>query len=87
MHSDYVLIKNDILNGTMNSQYSIQLKAVSDNFSVDGELLYLDAKQIVMSLKGVKPILKLLHLSHVGVNKTYNMARSLCYWPGMLNDI
>ena len=40
-----------------------------------------------MPLKGVKPILKLLHVSYVGVNKTYDMARPLHYWPGMLNDI
>ena len=40
-----------------------------------------------MSLKGIKPILNLLHVSHVGVNKTYDLACSLYYWPGMLNDI
>ena len=40
-----------------------------------------------MPVKGVKPVLKLLHVSHVGVNKTYDLARSLYYWPGMLNDI
>ena len=40
-----------------------------------------------MPLKGVKSILKLLHVSHVGVKKTYDFARSLYYWPGMLNDI
>ena len=39
-----------------------------------------------MPLKGVKPILKLL-VVHVGVNKTYDMDRSLYYWRGMLNDI
>ena len=40
-----------------------------------------------MPLKGVKSILKLLHVSHVGVNKTYDLTHSLYYWPGMLNDI
>ena len=58
-----------------------------DNLSVDGELVYLDARRIVMPIKGVKPILKLLHVSHVGVNKTYDLARSIYYWPGMLNNI
>ena len=43
--------------------------------SVDEELVYLDAKRIVMPIKGVKPMLKLLHVSHVGVNKTHDMAR------------
>ena len=50
MDSDYVLLKNDVLNGTMNSRYAIQLKSVFDNLSVDGELVYLDAKQMVMLL-------------------------------------
>ena len=87
MDSEYVMLKNDVLNGTLNSRYATQLRAVFDNLSVDGELVYLDSKRIVMPLKGVKPILKLLHVSHVGVNKTYDMARSLYHWPGMLNDI
>ena len=87
MDADYVSLKNDVLEGTSNSRYSTQLKAVFDHLSVDGELVYLDAKRIIVPLKGVKPILKLLHISHVGVNKTYDLARSLYYWPGMLNDI
>ena len=68
-------------------RYAAQLKAVFDHLSVDGELVYLDAKRIVIPLKGVKSILKLLQGFHVGVNKTYNLARLLYYWPGMLNDI
>ena len=87
MDSDYVMLKNDILNGTAKSRYAAQLKAIFDHLSVDGELVYLDAKQIFMPLKGVKSVLKLLHVSHVGVNKSYDLARSLYYWPGMLNDV
>ena len=80
-------LKNDVLNGTMHSRYATQMKAVFDHLSVDGELVYLDAMRIIIPLKGVKSILKLLHVSHGGVNKTYNLARSLYYGPGMLNDI
>ena len=87
MDSDYIMLRNDIINQTCESRYAGQLKAIFDDLSVDGELVYLDARRIVMPLKGVKPILKLLHVSHVGVNKTYNLARSIYYWPGMLNDI
>ena len=87
MDSDYSLLKDDVLDGIAKSRYAAQLKAVFNQLSVDGELVYLDAKRIVMPLKGVKSILKLLHVSHVGVNKTYHLARSLYYWPGMLNDI
>ena len=71
----------------MRYRYAGQLKAFFDNFSVDGELVYLDAKIIVMPLKKVKPILKLLLVSHVGVNTTYDLVCSIYNWPGMLNDI
>ena len=87
MDSDYVMLKNDVLNGTAESRYATQLKAIFDHLSVDGELVYLDAKRIAMPLKGVKSVLKLLHVSHVGVNKTYDLARSLYYWLGMLNNV
>ena len=29
----------------------------------------------------------MLHSSHAGINKTYDIARQLYFWPGMLNDI
>ena len=45
MDSDYVLLKNYVLNGTANSRYAAQLKAVFDHLSVDGELVYLDAEK------------------------------------------
>lgn len=54
--------------------------------SVGSERVYVDAKIIVMPLKGVKPVLKLLHVFHVRVNKTYDLAHSLYYWTGILND-
>ena len=87
IYSDYVMLKNDVRNKNMSSQYATQLRAVFDNLSVDGELVYLYSKRIVMPLKGVKHIVNLLHVSHVGVNKTYDMALSLYYWPRMLNNI
>ena len=87
MDADYIMLKNYVLNQTYKSRYANHLKAVFDNLSVDGELVYLDAKRIVMPLKGVKPVLKLLHSTLVGMNKTYNLALSLYYWLAMLNDI
>ena len=81
------MLRNYVFNRTTHSRYAGQLKAIFDHLSVDGELVYLDARRIVMPLKGLKPILKLLHVSHIGVNKTYDLAHSIYYWPGMLNDI
>ena len=39
MDSDYVLLKNGVLNGTMYSRYATQLKAVFDHISVERELV------------------------------------------------
>ena len=77
MDADYIMLRNDILSQTCESRYAGQLKAVFDHLSVDGELVYLNARRIVMPIKGVKPILKLPYVSHVGVNKTYDLPRSI----------
>ena len=87
MDADYIMLKNDILNQTYESHYANHIKTVFNNLSVDVELVYLDAKRIVMLIKGVKPVLKLLYVSNVGVNKTYGLAQSLYYWPCILNNI
>ena len=51
MDADYIILKNDILNQTCENHYANQLKAEFDNLSVDSELVYLDAKKIVMPKK------------------------------------
>ena len=85
--ADYIMLKNDVLNQTCDTRCANQPKAVFYNLMVDGELVYLDAKRIIMPVKVVNPVLKPLHLSQVRVNKTYNLAQSLYYWPGKQNDI
>ena len=45
--------------------------------SVDDELVYLDAKRIVLPLKAVKDVLKMAHLPHAGITKTYELLSSL----------
>ena len=32
-------------------------------------------------------VLPLLHAAHIGINKTYELCRSLYIWPGMYNDL
>ena len=85
--SDYIRFKHDVKNGTFDSEYAKMMKAVMPQLSVDEELVYMDAKRIVVPRKAVKSILNLAHISHIGVNKTYDLCRSLYFWPGMLNDI
>ena len=64
--------------------YSRSLKADFDSLSTSDGLVLLDSRLIVLPLPTVKPVLRLLHASHSGVNKTLNYARG---WPEMVNDV
>ena len=57
------------------------------SLSVSDGLILLDTRRIVLPLPAVKPVLRLLHASHSGINKTLVLARGLYFWPGMVNDI
>ena len=85
--SDYVKFRHIVLNGTVFSPYSHQLKYVFGQLSIDNELVYLDAKRIVLPLKAVKEVLKMAHLPHAGITKTYELLCSLYFWSGMYNDV
>ena len=50
-------------------------------------LKLLDGARIVQPRNAVKVILPLVHTSHIGMNKSYDLCRSLYFWPGMFNDI
>ena len=50
-------------------------------------MVYLDAQRLIFPKKAVPKVLKMLHSGHCSITKTYEMARSLYYWPGMYNDI
>ena len=84
---DYRLLLSDVPNGTRRSNYSNFLKADFDSLSSSDGLVLLDSRHIVLPLNAVKPILRLLHATHSGVNKTLVLARGLYYWPGMVNVI
>ena len=45
------------------------------------------AYKIVIPTKLRSFILKLLHESHLGINKTKLRAKQIIYWPGMYNEI
>ena len=42
---------------------------------------------LMLPNKSIKSVLSLLHTSHAGINKTYDIARQLYFPPGMLNDV
>ena len=85
--ADYIKLKTDVRNGTFESVYAKQLKSVMPQLSVDDDLVYLDGSRIVLPLQAAKKILPLLHVSHIGMNKTYDLCRSMYFWPSMFNDV
>ena len=69
--TDYIKLKHDILNSTETSVYARQLRSVFANLSIDDDLVYIDAKQIVLPIGAVRKILVLAHSLHSGISKTY----------------
>ena len=74
--SDYIKFTNDVVNRTESSFYLKQMKSVFSQLSADNELVYIDVKRIVLSLKAVKGTLRVAHLPHARITKT-----------GMYNDV
>ena len=85
--ADFIKLKHDILNSTETSVYAKQLKSVFSHLSIDDNLVYIDAKRIVLPIAAVKNILTLAHTTHSGISKTHKLCRSMYFWPGMFNDI
>ena len=52
----------------------------------DSTLLTLDIKRLVVPVQARRKILKILHYSHQGINKTYAAARTRYYWPSLKED-
>jgi len=57
----------------------------NDLFAEDG--LVIMGERIVVPLSLRRKVLKRLHKSHLGTEKTKLRARQILYWPGMSNDI
>ncbi|KAK3928243.1 hypothetical protein KUF71_000513 [Frankliniella fusca] len=53
---------------------------------VEDNLIILEDR-IIVPVKLRKPVLKILHTAHLGIDKTKARARQSLYWPGMSNDI
>ena len=77
--ADYTKLRTDVKNGTAESMYARQLKSVMSQLSVNEDLVYLDGSRIVLPLHAPKKILLLLHVSHIGLKKTYDLCRSTVY--------
>lgn len=62
--SDYVKLWHDVMKGTELSLYAKQTNLVASQLSSDDELVYNNAKRIVLLTKAVKDILRLAHIPH-----------------------
>ena len=54
---------------------------------MDDDLVCLDGSRMVLPNGAINKIMSLLHISHAWVDRGYEMARSLYFWPGILNDV
>ena len=68
--SDYIKLRHNIVNSTETSDVK-QLRTVFSHLCIDDDLVYIDAKRIVMPIAAIKDILRLVHATHSGITKTY----------------
>ena len=54
---------------------------------VNPKLIVFEGRRIVVPSGARRAVLHVLHLAHAGIQKTYQNARQLYYWPGMKNEI
>ena len=87
LDADYSQFRKDMIEGTSLSPYSWLVKSVAGQLSTDEDLVYIDGNRIILPNNANKKVLTILHISHAGVNRMYEKARSLYFWPGMLNDV
>lgn len=93
-------IKNDeemnelikVMNGGWPQSKSKLNETIKIYFAIRDELFYHDGlifrnSKIIIPKPLRKEILKKLHLSHLGKEKTKNRAREIMYWPGLSRDI
>jgi hypothetical protein len=69
-----------------------QLKHVWGRVSILGDpekeaLMLVDGKRIVVPAEMRTQVVRALHRSHSGMEKSKTMARQLFWWPGMMNEI
>ena len=72
---DYRALVQDVMHRTPSSSYSRSLKSDMASLSVSDGLVLLDSRRIILPTPAVKPVLHLLHASHLGINKTILLAR------------
>ena len=88
---DYRSLRNNVLKGfPSNRSKIIGYPALFWNsrhyLSVENDLV-LFGNRVVVPKTSQKEVLKLLHQSHQGIERTKRRARQMLFWPGMNNDI
>jgi hypothetical protein len=63
-------------------------KSVGDQISILYDaVLVIGATQIIIPMKLRPQLLKQVHVTHAGINRTCELARKHYFWPGMSTDI
>ena len=89
--ADYILLRDTVENGFSKdkkhcSGESLRCWNVRDDLSVeDGIIFY--GNRIVIPRAMMKEVLKRLHSSHQGIERSKQRARQTVFWPGINNDI
>ena len=74
---DYLQCIEDIQKETKTSHLAQQLKSNKGDISIRDGLLTLDAKRIILPKMAIKPIMKRLHIGHLGQEKAMRQAHQL----------
>ncbi|QQP58118.1 Uncharacterized protein FKW44_003332 [Caligus rogercresseyi] len=85
---DYQQLVIAITNGFQqtNQPFTAHFRMLQPELWVDNGLI-VKGTQIVIPPSAVKDVLKRLHSSHQGIEKTKRRTRQTVYWPGYTNDI
>ena len=88
---EYELLKKTIVDGfpDNNNELHITIRPyanVKDLLCIDEDLIVC-GQRLLIPRKMRKEVLKLLHSSHQGIERTRQRARQSVYWPGINNDI
>ena len=91
MDTNYKTLKDTVMNGFPKDRQRAEPTTlpywnIQDELSVDKEII-LYGQRIIIPKTLRRDILKRLHSSHQGIEKTRRRARQVVYWPCLNNDI
>ena len=89
--SELQKVKNMILNGWPDSVKKVpteikQYYSIRDDLTVEDDLLF-KSNRVIIPKTMRSDVMKTLHQSHQGIEKTKQIAKDVVYWPGLQKQI